>query len=75
MSNQKNTALEEMEFLSIESRNLIKGLLLEGFSPQQIVNAMDDGEYLANAGVSLKCAEEIMFFMLDNWEAIQKIGV
>lgn len=54
---------------------LINDLVSKGFSPKQIKEAMEDGEYLKEAGISQELSEEIHSFLCENWEPIQKIGV
>lgn len=64
----------DLENLSNEARDLICALHSKDFSPKQIMDVMEDGEYLKKSGISSELAEEIHSFMCDNWKAIQKIG-
>lgn len=63
-----------MENLSNDAKALIRSLLREGFSPRQIKNAMEDGEYLKRVGISQELTDEIHFFLCNNWGSISKIN-
>lgn len=62
----------DLDILSYESKFLIIELTGDGFSPKQIKDAMEDGEYLKKAGISQKISEEVHFFLCSNWETIKK---
>jgi len=64
----------DLENLSNEAHDLICDLHSKDFSPKQIMDAMEDGEFLKRLGISSKLSEEVHSFMYENWKTIQKIG-
>ena len=52
-----------MENLSIEAKEIINDLFEKCYSPSDIKAAMEDGAYLAEAGISQELSEEIHFFL------------
>lgn len=52
-----------MKNLSIEAKELINDLLGKGYTPFEIKEAMEDGAYLAEAGISEEISEEVYFFL------------
>jgi hypothetical protein len=52
-----------METLSIEAKEIIDDLFEKGYTPREIKNAMEDGAYLKEAGISQELSEEIHSFL------------
>jgi hypothetical protein len=52
-----------MKKLSAEAKELINGLLGKGYTPFEIKEAMEDGAYLAEAGISQELSEEVYLFL------------
>lgn len=52
-----------MKNLSIEAKEIINDLLGKGYTPFEIKEAMEDGAYLAEAGISQELSEEVHFFL------------
>ena len=61
-----------MENLSIEAKEIINNLFEKRHSPKDIRFAMEDGAYLAEAGISQELSEEVHSFLSNThiYEAI-----
>lgn len=55
-----------IEDVSLEAKELINGLLEEGYSPKDITFAMEDGAYLKEAGISQELSEEVHSFLTEH---------
>lgn len=54
-----------MPRLSLHAKDLILELLYQGFDLKQIKEAMEDGAFLSEAGISQELSEEVHFFCVD----------
>ena len=52
-----------MKNLSIEAKEIINDLFKKGHTPSDIRFAMEDGAYLAEAGISQELSEEVHSFL------------
>lgn len=59
----QHTRRSKMTNLSIEAKEIINELFMEGHTPFDIKSAMEDGAYLKEAGISKELSEEIHSFL------------